>query len=408
MPCQGFTAHGLAPEERTQNVRGLDFAVLVPGVPGIDFDALEASPRANDATHAGRGPLHLDAHTGDVSAGEAAGNAVVVPVVAECAARVAPVIHPGRSDRGVPSVGLCASQGADRRLQVPARPLRQLDPQGNMLGEADGSLRTSPNGTGDRLHLECGRTGRMMGHGGWHLVTNDVDHTAECVASEEDGSRPPDHLDPSRRRRVHGSGVVDATVEDIPDSLSVLEHENPVSAETADDRVGRARAHTDDGQPRFGGQRLRNGRRETPLQLFGRIDAGRPERLVRRPRGDRTRDDEAGQSECGNLHLQRNGFLRQSVQLDRLGCVPEPFDSQVVAGRGGHRNVEGAVSMRDGHPARADDRHRGSRERCTGLNVANGPLNLARVFELGGRIRGANGRADGHERCDECAASHHT
>ena len=155
--------------------------------------------------------------------------------------------------------------------------------------------------------------------------------------------------------------MVRAAVDDVTHPPTVLEHEDPVSAEAADDRLGRARPHAGHRYPRNRCNRLRDGCCQPPLQPLLCEDGGRPDRLVRGRGAQDRRDDEFRQGEGGHVKVDR-GQLPAS-DLDGGGCVAEASDPEPIPLGIRHGDTERPVAVRDGAAARAEDHYRRARER---------------------------------------------
>ena len=364
---QDLAAHRLALVERTQNVRGLDLPVLVPGVPRVDLDALEGPGRPEHTAQPGRCALHLHANPGLVTSHEAAGDAVVVAVVAEGRAGMAPVVHPRCSAGNLPDIRVRVLQESDRGRQVAAAATREFKANGNVTRQTLREIQASAHGVADALSLKSERTRQrarqMVRHRWGHVVADDVDDAPQGVASVQNRTRPADDLDAARRRCVDRRGVVWTARKFVADPFSVLEHQDTVSAEPPDHRVRRARPHAAHRQSRLGGERFRQGAGQTTLKLLPREYAGRAQHFVRRARDRGSRDDEVRQGDGIGFHLHDHDLFRRRIHFQRDRTVAQAFDAHRVDAPARHGKVERAVAMRDRPTPRRSDGDHGAGER---------------------------------------------
>ena len=271
-----------------------------------------------------------------------------------------------------------------------------------MFGDSDGHLAASPEGARRRLRLHRSEAGRAVRHRAGYLFPHHVDHASEDAAAVENRARPANHVDSPSRGRGERRGVVEAAVDDVAHALAVLEHQDPVSGQAADDRLGGAGPHAVHGDARNRCNRLRDGSRHPSLQFLPRENGGRPDRLVRSRGAQDCRDDEIRQRNGGDFKVDRGRL--PVADLEGRRCVPDAIDPELVLFGIRHGDSERAVSVRDGAAARADDRDRRARERHPALRRPDDPLEDALVLlHLRGRRHGGGAQAHAQKKwnCDE-------
>ncbi len=375
VPRPRLPARDLPLEKRSQDVRGFPLVVPVPRVAPVEFNRLEAPPGPDDAAKSTCGSLLVRAHRARVAAEEASGDPVIVRVVAKRAARVAPVVHPRCPGRHAPRVGLGSRKRPDGRPQVPSPASRHLDAKGDVLCDSDRQLAAPPDAPSRRLGLERGEAGRAERHRDGHLVPNYVDHPAECAATVENRAWSTNHVDPPSRGRGERRGVVRAAVDDVTHPLAVFKHQDPVSAQAADDRLGGARPHAGHGYARNRCNRLRDGCPRLPLQLLLCEDGGGPNRLVGSLGTQDRRDDNVRQGD--GSHLKVDCGQPPLSDLDGSHRVPEAIDPDPIRLRIRHSHAERPVAVRNGAAARIDDHHHRARERRPAVRRPDDPRYVA-------------------------------
>ena len=164
--------------------------------------------------------------------------------------------------------------------------------------------------------------------------------------------------------------MVRAAVDDVTHTLAVFEHEDPVSAQAADDRLGSARPHAGHSYPRNRCNCLGKGSCQMPLQFLLREDGGRPDRLVRGRGTQYRRDDHVRQGDGGHLEID-SGRLSRS-DLDGTRRVPEAIDPEPIRFGVRHGDPERPVAVRSCGAARADDLHHRARERHPAVGRPDG------------------------------------
>ena len=162
-----------------------------------------------------------------------------------------------------------------------------------------------------------------------------------------------------------------AAIDDVAHPLAVFKHEDPVSAQAADDRLGGARPHAAHVYPRNRRNHLRDGCPRLPLQLLLRENVGRPNHLVRSPGTHDRRDDNVRQGDGSHLEVDR-GQLPLS-DLDGSHRVPEAIDPEPIPLRIRHGDTERPVAVRNCAAARADDHHHRTRERRSAVPRPDDP-----------------------------------
>ena len=286
------------------------------------------------------------------------GYAVAAVLERHAAAREEPVVEPAEAGAAVRQFGRRVLDGALRRVVVTGPPQAAAGPEQQVV------LRVLQADIGARLRIRAAGVGRDLRPRTFEqrlpvaLMRRDhVDEAANRVRSVQQRRRPAHDLDPLGAVRVDRDAVVARLARQIPGAYAVLQDQDAVAVEAADDRPARAGAEAPAGNAGL----LLQGVAETTVQLPHEI-----ERVERRHRVERFERRLGAPRRRGHGHVLVHG-RQNELEVDR---------GRPTRGQGNHLPARGQVLALREHLVAAR-RHGGYLERA----ILGGQSDQARAHD---------------------------